>query len=236
MPGGSSCSTSRRPSSHLLPGRPARDAPRTPELQKKIAGRAPDHDPLPPLDSGISVAGFAGRHRVPRYVVPYFFVFPIAFALNRLGQHYDIDPADTAKWATFVRGSRFWNVVYLCSNLHLEHHYFPNRSVLQPAAAPAPAAPVLREAGDEGHGLRRTVLGLHRAQSGALIRTGTRNRAASRSLRPICSAQPTRTGKGEPEGSPFSNSIDRQTSTGWRGSTSPFFWSPSLLRRERGSR
>src|SRR6059058_1953077 len=26
------------------------------------------------------------------YVVPVFFVFPIAFALNRLGQHYDIDP------------------------------------------------------------------------------------------------------------------------------------------------
>src|SRR6185295_2830382 len=30
------------------------------------------------------------------YVVPIFFVFPIAFALNRLGQHYDIDPSDPA--------------------------------------------------------------------------------------------------------------------------------------------
>ena len=28
------------------------------------------------------------------YVVPVFFVFPIAFALNRLGQHYDINPDD----------------------------------------------------------------------------------------------------------------------------------------------
>src|ERR1051326_8379865 len=26
------------------------------------------------------------------YIVPVFFVFPIAFALNRLGQHYDINP------------------------------------------------------------------------------------------------------------------------------------------------
>ena len=59
------------------------------------------------------------------YVFPYFFVFPVAFALNRLGQHYDIDPEDPAKWSTLVKGSRFWDVVYLCSNYHLEHHYFP---------------------------------------------------------------------------------------------------------------
>jgi fatty acid desaturase len=59
------------------------------------------------------------------YVVPYFFVFPVAFALNRLGQHYDIDPADPAAWSTLVRGSRLWDVVYLGSNYHLEHHYFP---------------------------------------------------------------------------------------------------------------
>jgi beta-carotene hydroxylase len=60
------------------------------------------------------------------YVVPYFLVFPVAFALNRVGQHYDIDPADPAKWSTLVRGSWFWDVVFLWSNYHLEHHYFPN--------------------------------------------------------------------------------------------------------------
>jgi fatty acid desaturase len=49
----------------------------------------------------------------------------VAFALNRLGQHYDIDPSDPAKWATLVRSSWFWNAAYLYSNLHLEHHYFP---------------------------------------------------------------------------------------------------------------
>jgi beta-carotene hydroxylase len=59
------------------------------------------------------------------YMVPVFFVFPIAFALNRLGQHYDIDPADPAKWSTLVRGSWFWDAAYLFSNYHLEHHYFP---------------------------------------------------------------------------------------------------------------
>jgi len=59
------------------------------------------------------------------YIVPYFLIFPVAFALNRVGQHYDIDPSDPAKWSTLVKSSWFWNVVYLWSNLHLEHHYFP---------------------------------------------------------------------------------------------------------------
>ena len=59
------------------------------------------------------------------YLVPVFFIFPIAFGLNRLGQHYDIDPADPAKWATLVKGSWFWDPVFLYSNYHLEHHYFP---------------------------------------------------------------------------------------------------------------
>ena len=36
---------------------------------------------------------FAGGAAALRaYVIPVFFVFPIAFTLNRLGQHYDIDP------------------------------------------------------------------------------------------------------------------------------------------------
>ena len=58
-------------------------------------------------------------------IVPVFFVFPVAFTLNRLGQHYDIDPNDPAKWGTLMRGSPFWDFVYLNSNYHLEHHYFP---------------------------------------------------------------------------------------------------------------
>lgn len=67
-------------------------------------------------------AGFAAALRA--YVIPVFFVFPIAFALNRLGQHYDIDPADPAKWGTLMRGHWFWDFAFLNSNYHLEHHYF----------------------------------------------------------------------------------------------------------------
>jgi fatty acid desaturase len=59
------------------------------------------------------------------HVIPVFFVFPIAFTLNRLGQHYDIDPSDPAKWGTLMRGSWFWDFVFINSNYHLEHHYFP---------------------------------------------------------------------------------------------------------------
>src|SRR6185503_18394751 len=56
--------------------------------------------------------------------IPVFFVFPIAFTLNRLGQHYDIDPTDPAKWSTLMRGHWFWDFAFLNSNYHLEHHYF----------------------------------------------------------------------------------------------------------------
>ncbi len=71
----------------------------------------------------VYLAGWAVAWKT--YLFPYFFVFPVAFALNRIGQHYDIDPADTAKWSTLVKGSWFWNAAYLWSNYHLEHHYFP---------------------------------------------------------------------------------------------------------------
>jgi fatty acid desaturase len=62
---------------------------------------------------------------VRAYVVPVFFVFPVAFTLNRLGQHYDIEPSDPARWTTLVRGHWFWDFAFLNSNYHLEHHYFP---------------------------------------------------------------------------------------------------------------
>jgi len=69
-----------------------------------------------------AVAGFGVLARV--YLVPYFLVFPIAFALNRLGQHYAIVPEDPAKWGTILRPSRWWDFWYLYSAYHMEHHYF----------------------------------------------------------------------------------------------------------------
>ncbi len=59
------------------------------------------------------------------WAVPVFLVFPPAFALNRLGQHYDIVPGEPAKWGTRMARAPFWEFAYLWSNLHLEHHYFP---------------------------------------------------------------------------------------------------------------
>jgi fatty acid desaturase len=59
------------------------------------------------------------------HAAPVFLVFPVAFTLNRLGQHYWIDPAHPEQWSTLVRSSPFWNVLFLNSNFHLEHHYFP---------------------------------------------------------------------------------------------------------------
>jgi fatty acid desaturase len=69
------------------------------------------------------LAGWPAAARA--YAVPVFVVFPVAFTLNRLGQHYDIEPSDPARWTTLVRGNWFWDTVFLNSNYHLEHHYFP---------------------------------------------------------------------------------------------------------------
>jgi fatty acid desaturase len=68
-----------------------------------------------------SHAGFATWARV--HAVPVFIAFPFAFTLNRLGQHYAIDPGDPAKWSTLVKSHWFWNWIFVYSNLHLEHHY-----------------------------------------------------------------------------------------------------------------
>jgi len=86
-------------------------------------------------------AAFGPGAALRAHVIPVFFVFPIAFTLNRLGQHYDIDPADPAKWGTLMRGSWFWDFAFLNSNYHLEHHYFAgvpfyNLPALQRALTP----------------------------------------------------------------------------------------------------
>jgi len=96
-----------------------------PELQKRIAREriATIAFQLGVLVSIALIGGWFVAWKL--YVIPIFFIFPIAFALNRLGQHYDIDPADPAKWSTLMKGSLFWNAAFLFSNYHLEHHYFP---------------------------------------------------------------------------------------------------------------
>ena len=92
---------------------------------------------------------FGPAAAIRAHVVPAFFVFPVAFTLNRLGQHYDIDPADPAKWGTLMKGSWFWDFAFLNSNYHLEHHYFPGVPMyrlpaLQRALAPFYARKAMR--------------------------------------------------------------------------------------------
>lgn len=59
------------------------------------------------------------------HAIPVFLVFPVAFTLNRIGQHYWVDPARPEMWSTLVKSNPFWNFFFLNSNFHLEHHYFP---------------------------------------------------------------------------------------------------------------
>ncbi len=67
----------------------------------------------------------AEYHRLFRvWFVPLFLCFPPAFVLNRLGQHYDIDPTHPLKWSTVMAPSRLWDFLFVYSNYHAEHHYF----------------------------------------------------------------------------------------------------------------
>jgi fatty acid desaturase len=101
--------------------------------------------------------GFTAAARA--HIIPVFFVFPIAFTLNRLGQHYDIDPADPAKWGTLMRGSWFWDFVYLHSNYHLEHHYFPGVPMYRLPALQRALVPFYRDRGMKFHSYRQLVYG-----------------------------------------------------------------------------
>ena len=45
--------------------------------------------------------------------------------LGRSAQNFRIDPGDPAQWSTLMKPSWIWGFLYLWSNYHLEHHYFP---------------------------------------------------------------------------------------------------------------
>jgi fatty acid desaturase len=91
------------------------------------------------------------------HAIPVFLVFPVAFTVNRLGQHYDVDPADPAGWGTLMnRSPWWWDRIFLCSNYHLEHHYFPRVPCYRLPALRRELEPFLAS-----HGLRpRTYGGL----------------------------------------------------------------------------
>lgn len=96
-----------------------------PELRKRIM-RERLATIMIQLSIGASLWYFGGAGKMLRiWLVPYFLVFPVAFTLNRLGQHYNIDPGNPLKWSTLMKPSRLWDFLFLYSNYHLEHHYFP---------------------------------------------------------------------------------------------------------------
>lgn len=68
------------------------------------------------------------------YIFPLFFMFPIAFTINRLGQHYDIDPRSPEKWSTRIDGNPIVRFLFLASNHHIEHHYYPGVPLYRLAA------------------------------------------------------------------------------------------------------
>ena len=103
--------------------------------------------------------GFGGAAALRAYAVPVFFIFPIAFTLNRLGQHYDSDPLDPARWSTLVRSHWFWNFLYLNSNLHLEHHYFPGVPFYHLPALQRELAPFYQRHGIPSRGYGHLVKG-----------------------------------------------------------------------------
>ena len=91
------------------------------------------------------------------HAIPVFFVFPVAFTLNRLGQHYWIDPGRPESWSTLVRSSPFWNFFFLNSNFHLEHHYFPGVPLYRLARVHRELAPFYERHGMTARGYGELV-------------------------------------------------------------------------------
>lgn len=91
------------------------------------------------------------------WLVPYFLVFPVAFTLNRLGQHYNIDPGNPLKWSTVMRPSQAWDFLFLYSNYHAEHHYFPRIPFYNLRSTHLALRPLYAELGLQPHTYRQIV-------------------------------------------------------------------------------
>ena len=86
------------------------------------------------------------------HLVPLFLAFPVAFTLNRLGQHYDIEPSDPLQWSTLMRPHPVWNFLFLWSNFHLEHHYYPRVPCYRLAALHRMLQPLYQDRRMRPHG------------------------------------------------------------------------------------
>ena len=111
-------------------------------------------------------------------IIPVFFVFPVAFTLNRLGQHYDIDPDDPAKWGTLLRGHWFWDFRVPEFQLPPGAPLLSRRAVLPAARPAARARAVLRTQGDAMADVRRVAVRVVRRESRAPHGLESRRRLA----------------------------------------------------------
>jgi len=110
------------------------------------------------LGAGALLYAFGGLGPLLRVqLIPYLLVFPVAFTLNRLGQHYDIDPTHPLKWSTLMKPSRLWDFLFLYSNYHLEHHYFPRVPFYNLRRLHMRLRPLYAELGLEPHTYREIV-------------------------------------------------------------------------------
>ncbi len=111
--------------------------------------------------------GFGWGAAARAYILPVFFVFPVAFTLNRLGQHYSIDPKDPAGLEhadarPLVLGHRLPQF-----QLPPRTPLLPGRPVLPFARRAAGARPVLRAQGASLAQLWPARVGLVRREPGA---------------------------------------------------------------------
>jgi fatty acid desaturase len=97
-----------------------------PEALRRTIARERTATILIQLSVGAALYYFGGPGAMLRvWFLPYFLVFPVAFTINRLGQHYCIDPKNPLKWSTVMKPSFVWDFLFVYSNYHAEHHYFP---------------------------------------------------------------------------------------------------------------
>ena len=116
--------------------------------------------------------GFGFYAALRASIIPVFFIFPIAFTLNRLGQHYDIDPTDPAKWGTLMRRTLVLGLRLPQLELPPRAPLLPGRAVLSPARSAARAAAVLREEEHALADLRRARLRVAGREPGAAYELG----------------------------------------------------------------
>lgn len=99
------------------------------------------------LAAGIS-PGFA----LAAHAAPFALGYPIAFSINRLGQHYVVDPSWPGAWTTLVRSNPVWNFLFLYSSHHLEHHCFPGVPCYRLPALHRILFPLLTQRGHRAYG------------------------------------------------------------------------------------